>query len=181
MFTIADFKEVEAELVKEKIYSVEKNELSYRINLLNSTDRGLFGEKMLVKKLMMSGFVVQHYGSSSDFDILVDSKIKVEVKMSSIKIRGNRAYYYFQKIKPELCDVVFFMFLTPTGVKIKWTHSDMIDLWAEENNAKRGKEGYTPIFDGYCDHMNMYYYDNFDSFVEKYGSCGKLLKRKTQV
>jgi len=181
MFTIADFEEIEAELVRQKIYSTEKDELSYRISLLNSTDRGLFGEKMLVKKLMMSGFVVQHHGSGSDFDILVDGRIKVEVKMSSIRMKGNRYYYYFQKIKPELCDVVFLIFLTPAGVKIKWTHSNMIDLWAEENSAKRGKEGYSPVFDSYCDNMNMYYHDNFDSFVEKYGSCGKLLKRKTQV
>lgn len=177
MFTVADFEEAKSVLDRESPYSMEKNELAYRVNLLNSTDRGRCGEHMIAKKLRTSGFVVNRFGDGKDFDILVDNHIRVEVKMSSVKPRGKRIYYYFQKIKPELFDIVFFLFITPEGLRVKWTHSDMISLWAKENNAKRGKEGYSPFFDDYCDNMNMYYYDDFNSFVEKYGSCCKLIKR----
>ena len=177
MFTMQDFRNIEQYLQRNSVFSPERNELCYELSLLNSTNVGLSAECMLAQKLRMCGFVVHHYTTKHDFDILLNDSIRVEVKLSTCS--PKKSGYYIQKIKPELCDIIFFCFVTPDGTVVKWTRSKHIVSWANKNNMKRGPEGYSPYFDKYCDNLNMVYSDSFDSFVDEY-SPG-LTKRKNMV
>jgi hypothetical protein len=177
MFTMQDFKSIQQYLRNDSVFSPERDELCYELSLLNSTKVGLSGELMLAKRLRMCGFTVHHYVGKNDFDILLNDSIRVEVKLATYN--NTKKGYVIQKIKPELCDIIFFCFLTPDGTVVKWTRSKHIVSWANENKMKRGPDGYNPFFDRYCDNINMAYSDSFDSFVDEY-SPG-LTKRKNMV
>ena len=76
MFTITDFEKVRSGkgsrgLLDAILFSVQKNEFAYAMNLCNSHDRGHYTEKMLQNRLIEQGFDVIHCGEGGDYDLLI--------------------------------------------------------------------------------------------------------------
>lgn len=169
MFTMADFERARATnkrsgLLDSLLFSVEKNEFAYAMNLCDSHDRGTYAERLVGNKLIDNGLVVDFYGKDHDYDLLVNKSIRAEVKLGTIQPNGkNKTKYMFHKIKPECFDIIFLVFLNPHGIMIKWTNSEMFSEWSVDYT--RGANGYTVTFDGNMICKKLVYNDTFDSFV----------------
>jgi hypothetical protein len=101
-------------------------------------------------------------GSTNSYDLMLNRTIRAEVKVGTLR---KTNYYICQKIKPELFDVLFMLFLTPDGMVIRWsTHEDVVD-WTSWH--KRGKEGYNLYFNHLLENDNFRYRD-FESFADYY-------------
>lgn len=174
MFTITDFEKVRSGkgsrgLLDAILFSVQKNEFAYAMNLCNSHDRGHYTEKMLQNRLIERGFDVIHCGEGGDYDLLIDNSIRAEVKLATIQQSGKsqHTHYIFHKIKPECFDVIFLVFLNPHGITIKWTDSEMFTEWSKEG-YKRGNNGYQIRFDSNMIAKKLVYNETFDGFVNVY-------------
>ena len=164
------------------LFSIQKNEFAYALNLCNSHDRGTYTEKLLQKKLIKRGFDVIHCGESGDYDLLVENDVRVEVKLGTVQPydkKSNRTKYVFHKIKPECFDVIFFVFLNPYGITIKWTDSEMITEWTKEGYT-RGKHGYQITFDSNMRSKKLVYNETFDGFINVYARKRLLTELKQQ-
>jgi hypothetical protein len=171
MFTISDFERVRNEtkpksILDSVLFTVQKNEFAYAMNLCNSHDRGCYAEKMLKNKLLDNNFDVYHCAYGSEYDLLVDDCIRAEVKLATIQQSGKQTQYVFHKIKPEFFDILFFVFLNPNGTTIKWTTTENFSDWS--CNYTRGKQGYQIRFNGNMESSNLAYNDTFDSFVNSF-------------
>lgn len=168
MFTLKDFELAKKEkygIQDNILFSIERNQFAYAMSCLNSTDRGDFAEIMVRDKLKKNGYLVQKLGGATNsYDLLVNKTIRVEVKMATLR---KRNVYVCQKIKPELFDVLFMMFLTPDGMITRWSTSEDINDWASWH--KRGKEGYSIYFNNYLENDNVRYSD-FETFLDVYNS-----------
>jgi hypothetical protein len=169
MFTIQDFERARAKkstrsILESILFSVQKNEVAYAMNLYNNHYRGVYAEKMVGNKLLDHNFDVTHYGETHDFDLLINDSIRAEVKLATIQpYLKNSTRYTFHKIKPEYFDIIFFVFLNPLGLSIKWTDSEMFIEWAKE--YRRGKNGYQITFDQDMVSKKLVYNESFESFV----------------
>jgi hypothetical protein len=166
MFTIQDFERAKREkygIENNILFSMERNQFAYAMSCLNSTDRGDYAEIMLRDKLKKVGYTVQRLGGSTNsYDLMLNRTIRAEVKVGTLR---KTNYYICQKIKPELFDVLFMLFLTPDGMVIRWsTHEDVVD-WTSWH--KRGKEGYNLYFNHLLENDNFRYRD-FESFADYY-------------
>lgn len=173
MFTIADFERARGakpagSILDAILFSVQKNEFAYAMNLCNSHDRGHYTEKMVQHKLVDYGLDVQHCGESCDYDLMIGEHIRAEVKLATIQRygRSSRTQYVFHKIKPECFDVLFLVFLNPYGTTIKWTTSEMTYEWSKE--YKRGKSGYQVRFNGDMVSDKLVYNEKLELFVGLY-------------
>jgi hypothetical protein len=173
MFTIQDFERARAttktssNILDALLFSIEKNEFAYAMNLCDSHDRGTYAEKLIGHKLIDSGFSVDFYGTAYDYDLLINSSIRAEVKLGTIQPNGKkRTKYVFHKIKPEYFDIIFLVFLNPNGIVTKWTTNEMFFEWSAD--YKRGKDGYSVTFNGDMQATKLVYNDTFDSFVNLY-------------
>jgi len=172
MFTLADFER--ARIVKKTdtimdavLFSMEKNGFAYAMNLCDSHDRGTYAEKLVGNKLIDNGFMVDFYGAIHDYDLLVNGSVRAEVKLATIQPAGkNKTKYAFHKIKPEMFDVIFLVFLNPYGATIKWTTSEMMTEWSVD--YKRGEYGYTITFNGDMASKKLVYNESLDSFIRLY-------------
>lgn len=168
MFTISDFERVRTtktrSLLADIVFSVEKSEFAYVMNLYNSHDRGVYAERMLCNKLVDCGLNAVHCGQTCDYDILVNNT-RIEVKLATVQgsPNGKSTKYYFHHIKPEFFDVLFFVFLNPYGTTIKWTTQEMFSEWSVD--YIRGKKGYSIGFDGKMQSKKLIYNETFESFV----------------
>lgn len=168
MFSMMDFERVRTENTRRSIldavlFSIEKNPFAYAMNLHNSHDRGRYTEKLVKNKLEEYGFDVFHCGDSCDYDLLISSSIRAEVKLATIQPYGKYTKYCFHKIKPECFDVLFLVFLNPHGMTIKWSDSEMVAEWSVD--YKRGKNGYQITFDQNMKSKNLVYNETLESFV----------------
>lgn len=184
MFTIADLDCVRGgnkTILDAILFSIQKNEFAYALNLCNSHDRGTYAEKLLQKKLIERGFDVLHCGEGGDYDLLIDDGIRAEVKLATIQQcgKGSRTQYVFHKIKPECFDIIFLVFLNPYGITIKWTDSEMVTEWTKEGYT-RGKNGYQITFNSEMVAKKLAYNETFDGFVSVYSRKRLLTKLEQQ-
>jgi hypothetical protein len=167
MFTIQDFER--AKIAKYGIedtvlFSLQRNEFAYAMSCANSTDRGDFTEYLVCDLLKSNGYSVRRLGGSvNDYDLLLNESIRVEVKTATLRKKRNQ--YVCQKVKPELFDVLFMLFLTPDGMVAKWSTTEDVNEWAITH--KRGKEGYNITFNDYIENDNFRYND-LESFMYYY-------------
>jgi hypothetical protein len=172
MFTIQDFERAGPEkstdsIMEAVLFSMEKNQFAYAMNLLDSHGKGTRAEKVVANTLIDSGFYVKLYGKTHDYDLLINNDIKAEVKLGTIQSSGrNKTKYTFHKIKPELFDVIFFMFLHPYGATIKWTTDEMMKEWGVD--YIRGKDGYSITFNEDMQHKKLVYDESEESFIRLY-------------
>lgn len=172
MFTIDDFERVHTNnrqrpksILESLLFSVQKNEVAYAMNLYNNHYRGIYAERLVGNKLTDHGFDVVHYGETHDYDLLINRDIRAEVKLATVQpYNKNSTQYVFHKIKPECFDVIFFVFLNPYGLTIKWTDSNIVSKWSVK--YKRGKNGYSMRFDSKMQSKKIVYDESFDGFVE---------------
>jgi len=171
MFTMIDFERVRSEkrsgsILDAILFSLEKNEFAYSMNLCNSHDRGSYAEKLLRDKLIDNGFYVDHCAEGGEFDLFINNSLRAEVKLGTIQSYNKSAKYTFHKIKPELFDILFMMFLDPHGMTIKWTTSEMVSEWSVD--YKRGKDGYQVSFDSSKKCGKLVYNETLDGFMRIY-------------
>lgn len=171
MFTISDFDRVRNSSKRKSIldavlFTVEKNEFAYAMNLCNSHDRGCYAEKMLANKLTDENFDVYHCVYGSEYDLLIDDCIRAEVKLATVQPCGKKTKYTFHKIKPEFFDILFLVFLNPNGTTIKWTTTEHFSDWCVDYT--RGKQGYQIAFNEDMESSNLVYEQDFYSFVNSF-------------
>ena len=172
MFTIADFERVRAikktdSIMDAILFTIQKNEFAYAMNLCDSHDRGVYAERLVGNKLADHGMIVEFCGTDKDYDLLINGAIRAEVKLGTIQSSGkNNTKYIFHKIKPELFDIIFMVFLHPHGVEIKWTTSEMFTEWSVD--YIRGKNGYSITFNGNMIAKKLVYNETLDSFIRIY-------------
>lgn len=173
MFSLADFERVR-NTTKQKgildalLFSIQKNEFAYSMNLCDSHHRGTYAERLIGNKLVDNGFTVEFCGENLDYDLLVNCSIRTEVKLATVQpYYRNKTKYVFHKVKPECFDILFLVFLHPNGMDVKWTDTEMVSSWSTD--YKRGERGYCITFDGDMNSKKLMY-DNFDSFVRAYRS-----------
>lgn len=169
MFTISDFERVRTtktrSILADVVFSIQKSDIAYAMNLYNSHDRGVYAEKMICNKLVDAGRNAVHCGKTCDYDVLLDSCVRIEVKLATIQPtpNGKTTKYTFFHIKPELFDVLFLVFLNPNGIVVKWTTSEMFTEWSVD--YVRGEKGYSIGFDGTMRSKKLVYNETFDSFL----------------
>ena len=172
MFTLADFERARAvkktdSIMDAILFSIEKDAFAYAMNLCDSHDRGTCAERLVGYRLMDNGFLVDFYGTAHDYDLLVNGSIRAEVKLGTIQPAGKqKTKYVFHKIKPEMFDVIFLVFLNPHGATIKWTTSEMMNEWSVD--YKRGENGYSITFNGDMASKKLVYNESLDSFIRLY-------------
>jgi hypothetical protein len=172
MFTIADFERARRSKKTDSImdailFSMQKNEFAYAMNLCDSHDRGTYAENLVGDKLIDCGFKVDFFGKTEDYDLLINGNIRAEVKLGTIQSAGrNKTKYTFHKIKPELFDTIFLVFLNPHGATIKWTTDEMMNEWSVDYT--RGKHGYSITFNGDMQAKKLVYDESIDSFIRLY-------------
>jgi hypothetical protein len=174
MFTMVDFERARnsiktsgTSILDSLLFSVQKDEFAYAMNLCDSHDRGTYAERLVGFKLMDRGLNVEFFGAAHDYDLLINDAIRAEVKLGTIQPNGKKkTKYMFHKIKPECFDIIFMVFLNPNGVHIKWTTDEMFNEWKVDYT--RGKYGYTTTFNGNMDCAKLIYNDTLDSFIGYY-------------
>jgi hypothetical protein len=171
MFTIADFERASVKkqtdgIMDALLFSIEKNEFAYAMNLCDSHERGTRAERVVGNRLIDHGFSVDFYGADHDYDLLINQTIRAEVKLGTVQPYGKSTKYVFHKIKPEMFDVIFLVFLNPNGAVIKWTTSEMFAEWSVDYT--RGQHGYAITFNGEMVAKKLVYNESLDSFIRLY-------------
>lgn len=162
MFTVEDFEQAKRAkygIEDNVLFSLERNPFAYAMSCANSTDRGDYAEWVIGESLKKKKYLVKRLGGTNSYDLLLNNSIRVEVKMATLR---RRNFYICQKIKPELFDILFMLFLTPDGMIIKWSTQEDVNEWSE--SYKRGKEGYNINFNSYIENDNLRYND-FETFM----------------
>ena len=152
MFTMSDFQTAQNQIILKRgntVYSPQTSELSFNLSGMSPTDRGTCVERMIVDRMLSHGIEATHIGGSgSDCDITlyIGGKIvRGEVKSSMLGPQSKK--YYFQGVKPECFDIVFFAFVHPSeGLIVKTASVKDIQLWVSEYNPVRKKDGYDIYF-----------------------------------
>lgn len=169
MFTMKDFNLIKKHIKgidSESLFSPKINALSHAISCLGSSGRGQSGEELMSLYLRRRGYKVKRFGTIHPFDILLDNKIKCEVKSATMYLDKKTYRYSFQGVKPELFDILFLVFISPKGVVTKWTEQKYVQQYVMDK--KRQKDGYYLYFDQTCDNVNMAYNDKISEFVKFY-------------
>ena len=155
MFTLTDLAEIKTEILGERqeLYSVEKNPVSFGLSLLNNLDRGTACEKYLCRTMNAHGIEATHKGgsgNSNDISLYVGGRI-VRAEVKSSLLGPTSGQYYFQGVKPELFDILFFAFVHPTkGVVVKTAGVKSIELWVNEYNpTNKAKDDEPASYDIY--------------------------------
>lgn len=124
MFTLREFRKIQSEIKglvqTECLYSSRKSALCYKLSKMNSQIRGNAIERMIRDYFITMGNRVDYFGGNYCYDMLVNNKIRVEVKSSlAQKISNNKYRYRFQNIKSGYFDLIILVFVTPKGIIIK--------------------------------------------------------------
>lgn len=169
MFTMQDFERARSTkktdgIMDAILFTLQKSEFAYAMNLCDSHDRGVYAERLVGNKLADHGMSVEFCGTDKDYDLLINGTIRAEVKLGTIQPSGkNNTKYTFHKIKPEFFDVIFLVFLNPNGITIKWSTGEMFNEWSVD--YKRGKNGYSISFNGDMKAKSLVYNESLDSFI----------------
>ena len=143
MLQLSDAKKQLAETVRaESRYSPLKNEMSYDLVQMSTTDRGTLIEMMIVDTMNRNGIDAKWIGGKNSYDIqmFVNGKIvRAEVKSSMQSPKTGT--YLFQGIKPDEWDVLFLAFVHPEkGVVVKSVSKSDFNCWCW--NKSETKIGY---------------------------------------
>ena len=159
MFTMLDLANAKNTIANKRgdnqVYTPQKSELSFDLAQLSPTDRGVSIELMIADRMARFGVEATHMGgagNSHDISLYVGGKIvRGEVKSSLLGPTSGK--YYFQGVKPEMFDILFFAFVHPTdGVVVKTASVKSVERWVSEYSPKRKKDGFDIYFRG--DMMN---------------------------
>ena len=146
MFTMEDLKATQ--VVNTEIFSPERSRLAYEMSLMTGPERGVCAERMIYNRLLADGWDVKYIGGTNSYDMHIvykDTIYKIEVKLATYSKKaqtkkGTVYGYNFQKIKPHFFNFLFFVFLTPDGLVVKWAKSEDVSrhcYWKKE-----GASGY---------------------------------------
>jgi len=131
-------------LKRKSAYTAKKNAVSFELSLHNSKDRGEIVEHIISRKLKQLGIENTTFDHNAPYDIefsITNKKrpLKIEVKSSLI----NRATYFYQNIKPNNFDYIFFVQVDPEkGLLIRWTTRRRIMNGIKRSGLKRYPNGY---------------------------------------
>jgi len=131
-------------LKRKSAYTAKKNTVSFELSLHNSKDRGEIVEHIISRKLKQLGIENTTFDHNAPYDIEFSIKnkkrpLRIEVKSSLI----NRAAYFYQNIKPNNFDYIFFVQVDPEkGLLIRWTTRRRIMNGIKRSGLKRYPNGY---------------------------------------
>jgi hypothetical protein len=132
-----------------QLYTPQKSELSFDLFGMSSLDRGTCLEIMIVEHMKSLGIDTTHMGgsnSANDLVIFAGGKI-IRGECKSSLLGPTSGKYYFQGVKPECFDILFFTFVNPTdGVVVKTAGKKDIMAWVETYSPKRKREGFDIYF-----------------------------------
>lgn len=132
-----------------QVYTPQKSELSFDLYGMSPLDRGTCIELMIVFQMSRFGIDATHMGGSNsenDLAIYAGGKI-IRGECKSSLLGPTSGKYYFQGVKPESFDVLFFAFVHPTeGVVIKTAGKKDILKWVNTYSPKRKKDGFDIYF-----------------------------------
>lgn len=155
MFTMSDLTVAKCNVLGKRgddpVYTPQKNDVSFDLSTLPPVDRGMLIERMIVDHMVQFGVDATHVGGSNadcDISLMVGGRmLRGEVKSSLLGPQSGK--YYFQGVKPEHFDILFFGFVHPTnGVVVKTASVKDIAVWVKEYSPKRKVEGYDIYFRG---------------------------------
>jgi hypothetical protein len=180
MFTMRDFHKIKGGIKSfssESQFCPKKNKIAHTISCMNSSATGEAGEKLMARYLRRQKYHVRRFGNVNPFDILLDGKIKCEIKTCTMRLKANGNHpreYVIHGVKPELFDIIMFVFVTPEGIITKWSDKKHVTEYLK--NRKRQGDGYYIYFDATCDNENMAYNDSMDDFVKHYKPISQRVK-----
>lgn len=130
MFTMEDLQATQ--VVSSEIFSPERSRVAYELSLMTGPERGVCAERMVYNRLLADGWDVKYIGGTNSYDMQIvhnNTIYKIEVKLATYaqkaKTKKGVTYgYNFQKIKPYFFNFLFFVFLTPDGLLVKWAKSE---------------------------------------------------------
>lgn len=151
MFSLLDLADAKNTIFSDRgelVYTPNTSEVSFDLSQLQPTDRGRAIEHMISKRMNLQGIDAEHIGGTNSFDIklYVNGRIvRGEVKSSLLGPQSKK--YYFQGVKPNECDVIFFAFVHPTkGIIVKTCGVQAIRQWIAEYNPTEKEHGYDIYF-----------------------------------
>lgn len=128
MFTNRDLDRVIPELQglkRRSPFSPSKNLSAYRLSKMNSQYRGRAIEKM-VRNGLLKKHTTDYHGGSYSHDMTLNKKIRVEVKSAlAVPVMNKRSKkvsyrFNFQHVRLKKFDILFLVYVTPTGLKLRW-------------------------------------------------------------
>lgn len=155
MFTMLQLSQAKSEIAAKRgdnqLYTPQKSEMSFELSGMSATDRGTSIEMMIVDTMRSFGIDADHMGGaghSHDISLYVGGKIvRAEVKSSLLGPTSGK--YYFQAVKPEMFDMIFFAFVHPTeGVVVKTASGRDIRQWVREYDPTEKEKGFDIYFRG---------------------------------
>jgi len=164
-------------LKRKSAYTAKKNAVSFELSLHSSKDRGEILEHIVSRKLSELGIENNTFDYNAPYDIefsITNKKrpLKIEVKSSLI----NRAAYFYQNIKPNNFDYIFFVQVDPEkGLLIRWTTRRRIMNGIKRSGLKRYPNGYGLSLQ--ITKINKYGIELFDLEDFPYESVESLIKR----
>ena len=159
MFTISDFQAAQKTFAEnheeQKIYSPEKNLLSYELSNLRNYHRGTMVEIMVADRLLRSGTECKHIGGKGNPDIEIYSNgqiLRAEVKSATL-VSGRT--YEFSGVDPDELDNLFLGFIHPTRGLVTRTVAkphlmrwlQVGGKWGQPIKWSSQKDGYSIKFD----------------------------------
>ena len=155
MFTMLQLSQAKSEIAAKRgdnqLYTPQKSEMSFELSGMSATDRGTSIEMMIVDTMRSLGIDADNMGGaghSHDISLYVGGKIvRAEVKSSLLVPTSGK--YYFQAVKPEMFDMIFFAFVHPTeGVVVKTASGRDIRQWVREYDPTEKEKGFDIYFRG---------------------------------
>ena len=155
MFSLAEINEAKKGLDQKIVYSIEKSVESYDVAQQTEHDRGYIAERLVYLRMIAYGLDATHTGAtkSHDIELYVDGAI-VRGESKSSLLGPNSNIYSFKSIKPEFCDIIYFVFVHPTrGLVVKTARKEDVVNWIETRGISRQKcGGYTISFNSSMNH-----------------------------
>ena len=142
MITLETITPIITSLMSDEIYTPNSHPVSYALTRLESNAQGTACERAIGKMMQAHGVDCEILGGAGNDCDLVVNGIRAEVKSSRIGKKTD--LYTFSKIKPDLFQILFFVFIHPSrGLVIKTVKkSDLMIFLANKKPRKDGK-GYT--------------------------------------
>ena len=130
----------------ESLYSPDKDEAAYELSLMGRTERGTICERWIADYITKNtGYRASVTAPTHAWDITVDlddKPVRVEVKSSLAQLNKSTGVvrYLHKAVSPEHFDYVFFVWVKPEGIAIKWAH--VSDLQAFCDTKRKHPLGY---------------------------------------
>jgi len=141
--------------IVESIYSPNKDSAAFELSLMKCMERGLVIEKWVAEFINdYTGYRTSLTVPNAAWDITMDMQdkpVRIEVKSSMVRAKTNSLNFF--GVKPDSFEYIFFGFVMPTGIQIKWATVEGVKEYCK--GRKYGRAGYTVIINDA---------DNWDEF-----------------